>query len=439
MQSKKLSIILMIVIVTVAGWFVSVKAFLGIDNEKAQILLVQEADGYVLKELYVRAIPKYKEALTYDVGNNAEIETKLLNTYDLYGDIINYVKLAEKRMADNTAAEQEYIRVADYYLSTNKIAEAMETVKLGMTQTGSDTLHDYYEENRYQCRTRTVNYEVVTPTYKNTIMPALDGEKWIYIGPDGRDLGIGSFDTAVPFNDDGYAVVSVDGQYKTILQSGDLYGIDELGVEDVFAVSGNRILARYKGKYSYFNFDFQPLTQGSHQYDQITCNNNGVAAVKSGNAWGIITDGGDTVVDFAFSDVAVNSLKNAFSGGHAMVKDSNGWYLIDTKGNRLNDQIYAAAKAPESPNGYIAVGNSNGKWGFADLDGTLVIDYKYDDARSFSDGVAAVCVGETWTYISALGKTVIDYSLDDAQPFHSGTALAHFVDGTVIISLEYVE
>lgn len=439
MQSKKLSIILVIVIVTVAGWFVSVKTFLGIDNEKAQISLVQEADGYTLKELYVRAIPKYKEALTYDVGNNVEIETKLLNTYDLYGDIINYVKLAEKRMADNTAAEQEYIRVADYYLSTNKIAEAMETVKLGMRQTGSDTLHDYYEENRYQCRTRTVNYEVVTPTYKNTIMPALDGEKWIYIGQDGRDLGIGSFDTAVPFNDDGYAVVSVDGQYKTILQSGDLYGIDELGVEDVFAVSGNRILARYKGKYSYFNFDFQPLTQGSHQYDQITCNNNGVAAVKSGNAWGIITDGGDTVVDFAFSDVAVNSLKNAFSGGHAMVKDSNGWYLIDTKGNRLNDQIYAAAKAPESPNGYIAVGNSNGKWGFADLDGTLVIDYKYDDARSFSDGVAAVCVGETWTYISALGKTVIDYSLDDAQPFHSGTALAHFVDGTVIISLEYVE
>lgn len=439
MQSKKLSIILVIVIVTVAGWFVSVKTFLGIDNEKAQISLVQEADGYTLKELYVRAIPKYKEALTYDVGNNVEIETKLLNTYDLYGDIINYVKLAEKRMADNTAAEQEYIRVADYYLSTNKIAEAMETVKLGMRQTGSDTLHDYYEENRYQCRTRTVNYEVVTPTYKNTIMPALDGEKWIYIGQDGRDLGIGSFDTAVPFNDDGYAVVSVDGQYKTILQSGDLYGIDELGVEDVFAVSGNRILARYKGKYSYFNFDFQPLTQGSHQYDQITCNNNGVAAVKSGNTWGIITDGGDTVVDFAFSDVAVNSLKNAFSGGHAMVKDSNGWYLIDTKGNRLNDQIYAAAKAPESPNGYIAVGNSNGKWGFADLDGTLVIDYKYDDARSFSDGVAAVCVGETWTYISALGKTVIDYSLDDAQPFHSGTALAHFVDGTVIISLEYVE
>ncbi len=439
MQSKKLSIILMIVIVTVAGWFVSVKTFLGIDNEKAQAQLVQEADGYAIKELYVRAIPKYKEALAYDVGNNAEIEAKLLAAYDMYGDIISYIKLVEKRIADNTAAEQEYIKVADHYISTNKLADAMEVVKLGMEQIGSDALRDYYEENRYGCRTRVVSYTDITPTYKNAIMPAFDGEKWVYVDENGRDLKIGSFDTAVPFNDDGYAVVSVDGKYRTILSNGDLYGIDETGVEDVLAVSGNRVLARYKGKYSYYNFDFQPLSQGSHQYDQITSNSNGVAAVKSGNMWGIITDGGGTVIDLSLAGVAVNSLGNAFSGGHAMVKDNSGWYLIDTEGNRLNDQTYAAAKAPESASGYIAVGNSNGKWGFADLEGNLVIDYKYDDAYSFSDGVAAVCVGETWTYISALGRTVIDYSLDGAQPFHSGRAQAHFVDGTVLISLEYVE
>lgn len=439
MQSKKLSIILVIVIVTVAGWFLSVKAFLGVDNEKAQAQLVQEADGYALKKLYVRAIPTYREALAYDVGNNVEIEAKLLNAYDLYGDMVSYVKLAEKRIAENTAAEQEYIRTADYYRSTGKLSDAMEIVKIGIGQTGSDALRNYYEENRYGCKTRVVSYEIVTPTYENTIMPAYDGEKWVYVDENGRDLGIGRFDAAVPFNDNGYAVVSAEGKYQTILTNGDLYGIDETGVEDVQAVSGSRVLARYKGKYSYYNFDFQPLTQDSHQYDQMTSNNNGVAAVRSGDRWGIITDGGGTVVDFTLADVAVNSIGNAFSGGHAMVKDNSGWYLADTEGNRLNGQTYAAAKAPESPSGYIAVGNSNGKWGFADLEGNLVIDYKYDDAYSFSDGVAAVCVGETWTYISAQGRTVIDYSLDGAQPFHSGRAQAHFVDGTILIRLEYVE
>jgi len=439
MQSKKISVILIIVIVTIAGWFVSIKTVLGMDQQREQAALVQEANGYVQKELYVRAIPKYKEALAYNLDQNVEIEARLLNTYELYGDIISYVKLAEKRIADNTAAEQEYIKTADYYKSTGKLSDAMEIVRTGIGQIGSDTLRNYYEENRYGCKTRVVGYEIVIPTYENTIMPAYDGEKWVYVDENGRDLGIGRFDTAVPFNDNGYAVVSAGGKYQTILTNGDLYGIDENGVEDVQAVSGSRVLARYKGKYSYYNFDFQPLAQGSHQYDQMTSNNNGVAAVKNGNMWGIITDDGGTVVDFSLVDVAVNSLGNAFSGGHAMVRDNNGWYLVDTEGNRLNDQTYVAAKAPESADGYIAVGNSNGKWGFADLEGNLVIDYKYDDAHSFSDGVAAVCVGETWMYISVQGRTVIDYSLDNAQPFHSGRTQAHFVDGTMLIRLEYVE
>lgn len=439
MQSKKISIILVIAVAVIAGWFVSVNSFLGIDEEKAQTLLVEEAEQYALKELYVRAIPKYKEALTYDAGHNPDIEAKLLDTYERYGDMLNYVKLAEKRMADNTAAEQEYIKAADYYRATHKLTPAMETIKLGMEQLGSDRLADYYEENRYECRTRAVNYESIVPTYANTIMPAFDGEKWVYVDESGRDLGIGVFDTAVPFNDDGYAVVSVGGKYKTILENGDLYGIDETGVEDVFAVSGSRVLAKCKGKYSYYNYDFQSLTQDSHQYDRITSNYNGVAAVKDGNLWGIIADDGSTVVDFSLLDVAVNSLGNAFSGGHAMVKDSGGWYLIDTQGKRLNEKTYADAKAPESSKGCIAVADSNGKWGFADLDGNLVINYKYDDAKSFSDGVAAVCIGETWEYISMQDKAVIDYSLDGAQPFHSGVAQAHFVDGTILISLEYVE
>lgn len=439
MQSKKISIILVIVIAIIAGWFVSVNKFLGIDDEKAQTQLVQEADGYAKKALYVRAIPKYKEALAYDIGSNADIEAKLLEAYSSYGDVLSYVNLAGKRIADGTLAEDEYIKAADYLLSTNKLSDAMELIRSGLKLIGSDRLVNYYEENRYECSTRALNYESITPTYENKIMPAFDGEKWVYINKNGDDLKIGAFDTAVPFNDDGYAVVSVGGKYKTILTNGDLYGIDETGVEDVYAVSDSRVLAKYKGKYSYYDYDFQSLTKDSHQYDQITCNNNGVAAVKQGNAWGIITDDGSTAVDFILSDVAVNSLGNAFSGGHAMVKDGSGWYLIDTKGKRINEAVYADAKAPESPQGYIAVADKSGKWGFTDLDGNLVINYKYDDAKSFSNDVAAVCVGETWEYISVKDKVVIDYSLDDAQPFHSGIAQAHFADGTILISLEYVE
>ena len=439
MQGKKLSIIIIIAVVVAAGWYLSIKAFSRVDIIKEQNILVEQADYYAEKKLYVRAIPLYKQALEYDTEQIAEIQKKLLNTYIKYEDIYEYVKLAESRIQKNTAEEEEYIAVADYYLSSRHIEDAMQIIKKGIEQLNSNTLKKYYEDNRYTYDVKITHYQHITPTVENKLMPAFDGEKWVYVDEAGRDIQIGSFDTAVPFNSDGYAIVSIDGKYRTILENGDLYGIDELGVEDVYALSNSRVLDKYKGKYSYYNYDFESLTQGTHQYVSITSNNNGVAAVQSDKGWGVITDSGETVVDFGLSDVAANSLGTAFMGNHAMVKGSQGWYLIDTQGNALTEIYYADAKAPESAQGYIAVSNSSGKWGFVNLAGELVIDYQYDDAKSFSNGVAAVCLGDRWEYISTENKTVIDLSLDRAEPFHGGRAQAHFPDGTILIELDYYE
>lgn len=439
MQSKKLSIIAIIIVVVAAGWYLSLKKFSGVDIIQQQNALVEKADKYLSKELYVRAIPLYKEALGYDTDKTEQIQVKLLDAYTGYEDIADYVSLAESRMSAGTATEEEYLTVADYYLRRRDIETAMETVKKGMTQIDSAALTAYYEENRYSFDVDVTNYQTITPTSGNSLMPAYDGEKWCYVSDSGDVSKIGTFDAAVPFNSDGYAVVLADGRYCTILKNGDLYGIDELGVEEVYALSGSRIIAKYNGKYGYYNYDFESLTGDNHQYNMLTLSNNGVAAAQNDSGWGIISDSGETVVDFALQDVAINSVGNAFSGQHAMVKGAQGWYLIDTQGNALTDVYFADAKAPESAKGYIAVANSEGKWGFIDLAGNLVIDYHYDDAKSFSNGVAAVCLGERWEYISASDEVVIDLALDAAEPFHKGTAQAHIITGTVLIHLDYYE
>lgn len=439
MQKKKLSVIIVIAAAIILGWYLSIRKFSGVDIQKQQDALVEQADGYAAKKLYVRAIPLYREALSYDTGSYSEIQEKLLETYYEYGDMSSYVKLAESRMAENTAVSEEYLKAADYYLSGYNYQEAMETLKNGIEKLGSDTLKEYYEEKRYAYEVSTTAYEEIVPTADNSRMPAYDGEKWEYIDEKGRDIQIGSFEEAFPFNADGYAVAARNGQYQTILSNGDLYGIDEEGAEAVYALDSSRVLAKYNGKYSYYNYDFESLTNGSHQYLDVTVSHDGAAAVRSESGWGIIAENGEVIVDFTLEDAAVNSLKTAFMGGHAMVKGPQGWYLADTQGKALTEYFYADAKAPESADGYIAVADDQGKWGFIDLTGELVIAYQYDDAKSFSDGVAAVCLGERWEYISKQNKTVIDLSLDMAQPFHGGTAQAHFADHTILIHLDYYE
>ena len=98
---------------------------------------------------------------------------------------------------------------------------------------------------------------------------------------------------------------------------------------------------------------------------------------------------------------------------------------------------FADAKAPESTDGWIAVANEAGLWGFADRSGTLVIDYQYEDATSFSDNLAAVKTGDSWVYISTENEVVIDSVFYEAQPFRSGVAQALTPQGAAILVLEF--
>lgn len=74
------------------------------------------------------------------------------------------------------------------------------------------------------------------------------------------------------------------------------------------------------------------------------------------------------------------------------------------------------------------------KYGFIDEAGKLVINPMFEGARSFREGLAAVCVGKgcygglfnkeekKWGYIDKTGATVIPPQFDQADDFHEGLA-----------------
>ena len=436
MKGKKAILAAILIVFLALGWFFSLRNVTGAESREKQQELTEEADEYAGKELWVRAIPLYEEALQYETGNNVEIESSLLNAYYQYGDMDSYNDLVEKRADENTAAEQEYINTSESYIAGLKLEKGMELIKKGIDQTGSQVLTDYYEANRYAYTVNVTKYVEIVPTEENTIMPACGEEGWCYVDENGREILTGPYEAASRFNAAGFAVVEKDGKYYAVLQNGDKYGVDETGITDVYEMSGSHILAKVNGKYSYYNYDFECIAP-VHQYEAITANSCGVAAVKKEEKWGIITDGGETVVDFTLDDVAVNSLGAAFADGKAMVKTGESWYLINTEGERLCENGYSEAKAPEA-SGYIAVGNGE-KWGFIDDAGKIVIDYQYEDAFSFSEGLGAVKIGDKWNYISEKNVRVIDQEFAEAKPFHNKTAQAKITGKAALIELEYTE
>ncbi|MCA9145666.1 MAG: WG repeat-containing protein [Planctomycetaceae bacterium] len=65
----------------------------------------------------------------------------------------------------------------------------------------------------------------------------------------------------------------------------------------------------------------------------------------------------------------------------------------------------------------------NGRFGFADRTGKVVIDAKFDRALHFQEGLAAVMKGEKWGFVDLDGKTVIPFQYDMSGIFHDGKAI----------------
>ena len=74
---------------------------------------------------------------------------------------------------------------------------------------------------------------------------------------------------------------------------------------------------------------------------------------------------------------------------------------------------YALKKPFKSPNGL---------YGYKDGEGKFRILPKYDDAKPFFKGYAAVSRDDKWGYVDTKGKEVVPLKYDEIEPFSEGLA-----------------
>lgn len=87
------------------------------------------------------------------------------------------------------------------------------------------------------------------------------------------------------------------------------------------------------------------------------------------------------------------------------------------------------------------------KFGYVDAAGQVVIDFQFDDAKAFSEGLAAVKVQGQYGYIDPSGTMVLKPEFDDAFPFSGSRGMivvrghCGFVDpnGQIVIPPDYYQ
>lgn len=83
--------------------------------------------------------------------------------------------------------------------------------------------------------------------------------------------------------------------------------------------------------------------------------------------------------------------------------------------------------------GMAAYEKTNGKWGYIDRSGKGVIPCMYEDARRFSEGLAAVKKNGCYGYIDKYGNTKIPFQFMNPYPFHEGLAYVYLNGEYVVI------
>ena len=174
----------------------------------------------------------------------------------------------------------------------------------------------------------------------------------------------------------------------------------------------------------------------------------GLAAVTDGDRGGFIDHAGKILFEVPL-DVTLG-----FHEGIVGVLLKGTVAYFDRTGKKIPTTVDYGPKSYSFSEGLVPI-STKGKWGFMDKTGKLVIEAKFEDAESFSEGLAAVKVhreetvwcppdatgsrsGATmmWGYIDKTGKMIIPALFNSAAPFSEGVAAvrkcdeAFFVDKT---------
>ena len=78
----------------------------------------------------------------------------------------------------------------------------------------------------------------------------------------------------------------------------------------------------------------------------------------------------------------------------------------------------------------------DGKIGYVDINGKIIIPLEYDEGMTFNEGYAAVRKGEKWAFLDSTGKAITEFVYQDAMGFAEGLAPAKKSSGWGYINHE---
>ncbi|MBQ8802271.1 MAG: WG repeat-containing protein [Tyzzerella sp.] len=408
--------VIALVALTVVGWatFIFGNGSKYLENKS----YISIADQWVEEGLYQRAILKYKEALVYD--STEKNWTKMMNAYemryaedvsilsDYITELNNALALYPKNVSFVQKLYELHMVSNDYRSAYACMATAIEN---GVTD---EKILKQAQELKYSYDLDYNTYSGFKSISANTYAVA-KGTGWGCVDASGELIIDYNYPYMSSVSSDGTRLYDTSLGSRLVDSTGLVLGIFSFTVSESGVFSEDLIPVLCDGKYNYYNSFAKEQFGG---YDMAGTFQNGLAAVQQDGKWVLINTSGKEESQ-EFVDIVIDS-NGLYLMGSVMVaaKEDGKYQLFDKNGKSICDFIADNMDFCMS-DGWIAY-EKDGKWGYVNTEGKVVIEPQYEEAKSFSYGLAAVCKDGKWGFINTSGEVVIEYQFAGADYFNAG-------------------
>lgn len=409
-------------IILTALMIVSIYSMISGANAQKQEIdqMLEKAESYAAQELYDKAADVYNEVLI--IENRVEY---YLDVIDMYYDAADYedceswCKIALNKYPKEASVYERCMKV---YIKEEAYSDAYSIVdEFDGRELSSEKMEDYKKNIEYVYQETPILYdEVLQPSsgYANV----LDDEKWGTITVQGKRKVKTEYEKLGFFANELLAVCDAKGAWYFMNENNEyVYNISKsVGgkVTDVGLYNEELVSICVDGQYTYYNLNFEKKLDS---YEYAGTFNGGVAAVKKDGKWLLINSAGESITKKTYEDIIIDERGICCTKGRIFVKSGEEYIMVDKTGKRIGNESFESAKLFSSED-YAAIMRGD-LWGFVDISGKTIIEPKYQDAKSFSMGLAAVCDDNLWGYINVDDEEIINLQFKDALTFSSnGTA-----------------
>jgi hypothetical protein len=95
--------------------------------------------------------------------------------------------------------------------------------------------------------------------------------------------------------------------------------------------------------------------------------------------------------------------------------------ILDRKGN-VTASLPGVCDISLPSEGTYRVKNAAGKFGYADTNGRIFVDYRFDDGSTYREGLVRVRVGKKWGFLDRSGNWIVQPTFSQAMNFSEGVA-----------------